>query len=117
MRVVIGFSVLFALAGLSLAQRAAKPERPRSGDVRRAAPIAPKGGINTPGVQIPFASLKADLEYVTPTAPEWIAVTDAILIRNKSADGLDRIDARAKEVKLGDPIGSLSKPCSGVVNA
>jgi DNA-binding beta-propeller fold protein YncE len=103
---------------MAFAQRAAKPERP-AGGIKHSAPaaIAPKGGIKSPGVQVPFASLKADLEYETPVAPEWIAVTDAVFIRNKSGDGLERIDPRAKEAKFGDPVGALNKPCGGAVNA
>jgi streptogramin lyase len=116
MRVIIGLS-LCALAPTCCAQRAAKPERAIGSALRHTAPLAPKGGIKTPGVQIPFASLKAELEFDITAAPDWVGFTDAIFIPNKDADGLDRIDPRAKEVKLGDPIIGLKKPCGGIVNA
>ena len=44
----------FLASGLTAAEKA-KPAP---------AATAPKNGVKTPGVQIPFASLKADLEYV-----------------------------------------------------
>jgi YVTN family beta-propeller protein len=117
MRVIIGFSLSLALGSIGFAQRAAKPERPSGSVPRHSVPIGPKDGIKTPGVQIPFASLKAELEFETPTAPAWIGFTDAIFIPNQAGDALDRIDPRAKEVKLGDPVTGLKKPCGGILNA
>ena len=117
MRVIIGFSFCLAFATSGIAQRAAKPERPSGSLLRHSAPIGPKSGVKTPGVQIPFASLKAELEFETATAPEWIGFTDAIFIPNQTGDGLNRIDPRAKEVKLGEPLAGLKKPCGGIVNA
>ncbi|HEY4085289.1 MAG TPA: hypothetical protein VGM43_05085 [Bryobacteraceae bacterium] len=61
------------------------------------APAAPKTGIKTPGIQIPFASLKADLEVPVDT-PGWITVADTLVIPNRSKDVLVRID-----LKAGDP--------------
>jgi len=116
MRFIIGISFCFALP-ICFAQRAAKPELPSGSAPRHTAPIVSRGGIQTPGVQIPFSRLKAELEFETPALPEWIGFTDAIFIPNQSGDGLDRIDPRAKEVKLGDAISGLKKPCGGIVNA
>src|ERR1051326_7100439 len=74
MRVIIGLS-LCALAPTCCAQRAAKPERAIGSALRHTAPLAPKGGIKTPGVQIPFASLKAELEFDITAAPDWVGFT------------------------------------------
>ena len=117
MRAIIGFSFCIALAPICVAQRAAKPERPIASVLRHSAPVAPKGGIKTPGVQIPFANLRAELEFETGAAPNWIGFTDAIFIPNLAGDGLRRIDPRGKEAKLGDPVTGLKKPCGGIVSA
>ncbi len=65
-------------------------------------------GIKTPGVQIPFASLKAEVEL--SLAPQWIVFSDTILIPNKSG-GLERLDAKTN--KLVDPVAGLGKLCGG----
>jgi len=67
-----------------------------------------KQGIKTPGVQIPFASLKAEVEL--PLAPQWIVFSDTILIPNKSG-GLERLDAKTN--KLVDPVPGVAKLCGG----
>ncbi len=57
-------------------------------------PAAPRAGIQTPGVQIPFASLKAEAEVAT--GPAWIAMTtgvaDSLLLPNAAKGALDRLD-------------------------
>jgi len=68
----------------------------------------PEQGIKTPGVQIPFASLKAEAEL--PLAPQWMVFSDTILIPNKSG-GLERLDAKTN--KLVDPVAGVSKLCGG----
>ncbi|SPE41836.1 conserved exported hypothetical protein [Candidatus Sulfopaludibacter sp. SbA3] len=75
------------------------------------APSAPSLGIKTPGVQIPFASLKPDAEFAT--AAEWMAFTDAPLAADQKS--LYHIDAKKNE--LGVPAASLNKPCGGAVSA
>ena len=84
-------------------------------DTKKGAVAGPSNGIKTPGVQIPFASLKIELSFEPSAPPAWIAATDSVLIPSK--DGLQRIDPKGKESKFGEPIGGLKKPCSGVVNA
>ena len=79
------------------------------------APVAPKQGVKTPGVQISFESLKPELEFVTPEAPGWIAFAENVIA--PKSDGLVRIDPRSKESKLIDPIAGVAKPCGGLVNA
>jgi virginiamycin B lyase len=69
---------------------------------------APRQGIKTPGVQIPFASLKADAEL--QLAPRWIVFSDSVLIPNKTG-GLERLDARTN--KLVEPVTGVAKLCGG----
>ena len=76
---------------------------------------APALGVKTPGVQIPFAHLKTELEFERPAPAAWIALADSILIPSK--DGLERVDPKTKESKFGEPIGGLKQPCAGLVNA
>jgi virginiamycin B lyase len=106
MRLVIGLLVF------SLAATAGEPQRK---DPKKTAVPAPAGGIKTPGVLIPFATLKSELVYETSALAEWIASTDAIWIPSK--DGIDRIDPKGKEARFGAAIASLAKPCAGLVNA
>ena len=79
----------------------------QSGKTKHADPAA-KQGIQTPGVQIPFASLKADAEL--PSAPLWMIFADSVLIPNK-AGGLDRFDAKTN--KLADPVAGTRNLCGG----
>jgi virginiamycin B lyase len=81
-----------------------------------AAEVSPVKGVKTPGVQIPFASLKAEMEFEA-AAPAWIAVADGIVFPNAAKDGLVRIDARAKEKKLADPVSGVGGACGGAVSA
>ena len=68
----------------------------------------PQQGIKAPGVQIPFASLKAEAEL--PLAPQWIIFADTILIPNETG-GLERLDAKTN--KLMDPVSGVTKLCGG----
>ena len=68
-------------------------------------------GIKTPGVQIPFASLKADAEL--PLAPPWMVFSDSVLIANKSG-GLERLDAKTN--KLVDPVAGTHNLCGGAAS-
>jgi virginiamycin B lyase len=100
MRILIG--LCFA-ATLSAAQ---------SGKGKQHFDAAPKQGIKTPGVQIPLANLKAEVELAL--APEWIVFSDTILIPNK-AGGLERFDAKTN--KLVDPVIGVAKLCAGAAIA
>jgi virginiamycin B lyase len=74
------------------------------------APVAPKEGIKTPGVQIPFASLKAEAEL--PVAPVWMAAADALIVP-AAQGGLLKIDQRTN--KPGEPVTGVAKACGGVI--
>lgn len=75
-------------------------------------PVAPKAGIKTPGVQIPFASLKA--EATIEAAPQWIGVADQLLVPDAQGRLL-RLDSKTN--KLGEPIAGVDKTCGGAVTA
>ena len=66
-------------------------------------------GIKTPGVQIPFSSLKAEVEL--PLAPLWLVFSDTVLIPNKTG-GLERLDTKTN--KLVEPVSGVSNLCGGV---
>jgi len=74
---------------------------------------SPKQGIRTPGVQIPFASLKPEATFQTPDRPDWIFFSTALFVPEK--DHLDKIDVKSN--KAGDPVAGLNKPCGGMVSA
>jgi virginiamycin B lyase len=75
---------------------------------------APKGGIKTPGVQIPLENLKPEAQIPVET-PGWIAIGEAVIIPNQSKDVLVRIDPKTN--KPLDPIPDFKKPCSGTIVA
>jgi streptogramin lyase len=78
-------------------------------------PVAtgPKGGIKTPGVQIPIGSLKA--EATIDVAPAWIIATDQFLLPNAAKGTLDRLDPKTNT--LGEPVPGVDKPCGGAASA
>jgi len=76
-------------------------------------PAAPKGGIKTPGVQIPIALLKSEAQL--DAAPEWIGVADLLLVPNAAKGTLDRLDPKTNNVT--EPVPGLAKPCGGTVSA
>jgi virginiamycin B lyase len=72
----------------------------------------PAGGIKTPGVQIPIASLKPEAEL--KPAPEWIGAAEVLLIPNVEKSTLDRVDLKANTVP--GSVTGVSKPCGGAVS-
>jgi streptogramin lyase len=76
-------------------------------------PAAPKGGIKTPGVQIPIASLKAEASI--DAAPAWIAAAGQLLLPNAATGAFDRLDPKTNT--LGEAVPGVSKPCGGAVSA
>lgn len=80
----------------------------QSGKIKKDVPQ----GIRTAGIEIPFASLKADAEL--PLAPRWLVFADSILIPNK-AGGLERLDAKTN--KLVDPVAATQNLCGGAAIA
>ena len=76
-------------------------------------PVKPAMGVKTPGVQIPFASLKPEAEFPAPAKPDWLFFSVSAFARGK--DSVERIDPKTN--KPGEPIGGLSKPCGGMAAA
>jgi streptogramin lyase len=113
-------ALLFVLAGLpAVAEETRTPKaatpKPAAAKTEKTAAtkaeVAPKIGLQKPGVLIPFSRLKAEAEI--PGAPAWVLSSDTLLV--PSGDALTRIDLKTN--KPGDPITGFSKPCSGAVNA
>ena len=76
-------------------------------------PQAPKAGIKTPGVQIPFGNLKAEAEFETPAKPDWVVFSTSAYV--PAADSIEKIDPKTN--KKADPITGIAKPCGGMVSA
>ncbi|HLH42755.1 MAG TPA: hypothetical protein VKV74_07210 [Bryobacteraceae bacterium] len=109
MRLLIAVCVcVFASGGMRAGSPAAKSVKGAP------APPAPKAGIKTPGVQIPFQSLKAEAQISVET-PGWIALGDPILVPSVSKDSVARIDPTTN--KPLDPIAGVGKPCAGAISA
>lgn len=108
MRLVTGLCCLLAAAF------AVAGERKDAKEIKKAA-ARPAGGIRTPGVQIPFASLVSELTYETEMPAGWLGVTDSLWIPAKTS--LFRVDPKAKEPKFGEPIAGVKTPCAGLVSA
>jgi virginiamycin B lyase len=117
---VVLLSVLAGLPTFAEETRGAKTTAPKPANVKsekaadKAAAkveVAPKIGLQKPGVLIPFSRLKAEAEI--PGAPAWVLPSDTLLV--PAGDGLTRIDLKTN--KPGEPITGFSKPCSGAVNA
>jgi virginiamycin B lyase len=81
-------------------------------------PAAPKSGIKTPGVQIPFESLKVEAQIPVET-PGPVTVAASVLLPNRAKDTLVRVDPKTN--KILDPMAGsdmqLKQPCSGVIAA
>src|SRR5579871_4592066 len=103
MRILIGL-----LALLSVAAAADKPSKSSHGKT-----LAPKAGIKTPGIQIPFTNLKAEAEFDAPAKPEWIFFSGSAFVPAKAS--IERIDPTSN--KKAEPIAGLTKPCGGMVSA
>src|SRR5260370_12036973 len=106
MRVVTGICLVLAIA--VTCGFASDPRK----EAKRPAPSL---GVKTPGVQIPFAHLKTELEFEPPGPAAWVAFADSILIPSKAV--LERVDPKTKENELGEPIGGLKQPCAALVSA
>jgi len=73
----------------------------------------PKLGVQTPGVQIPYVSLKSDAEIKLEAAPTGVAFTTEALIA--AGENIQRVEARSN--KPGDKIAGLNSACGGLINA
>jgi streptogramin lyase len=100
--VVIG---LFVTALFS----AAKPKNP--------VVAGPAKGVKVPGVQIPFANVKAEATIPAAGKPAWMffAAGGPGSFYFPGADKVEKVEARTN--KAGEPIAGLKKPCGGMVSA
>jgi virginiamycin B lyase len=121
MRVLIaaGLCLVYAhaLAGAPDERKTPDGDKKKSGKPAPAA--APKSGVKTPGVQIPFDNLKAEAEIPieTPgliTVPGPIAAA-SILVPNRIKDVVMRIDGKTNQPI--EPIANLKQPCSSAIAA
>jgi virginiamycin B lyase len=95
-----------------------------------------KAGLKTPGIQIPFESLKSEADIAIDT-PGAAMMSGSVLIPSKSKDQILRIDPKTNKppeprpkpaekmekaapepepIPIG-PIADIKQPCSGLVNA
>jgi streptogramin lyase len=98
MRILIIF-----IASLSLA----------SADDKAHKSVVPKAGIKTPGIQIPFANLKAEAEFEARATPDWIYFFNLAFAPGK--DAIEKIDPKTNN--KSEPISGLTKPCGGMTAA
>ncbi len=108
-----------ALAAAPDEHKTADGDKKKVGKTAPATTAAPKSGVKTPGVQIPFESLKAEAEIPVET-PGLITVPGpiapgSILVPNKSKNVVVRIDAKTNQPI--EPIANLKQPCSGSIAA
>jgi virginiamycin B lyase len=110
---------VFLAVGLCLLSAAAIAAPPATAKTKNdknvpPAPVASKAGIKTPGIQIPFDSLKAEAEIPVET-PGWMTIADSVFVPSPSKDVLVRIDPKTNKALA--PIADLKKPCSAAVSA
>lgn len=98
------FPIILSLAILAAASGAEKKTKTQT--------TAPKLGVKTPGVQIPFANLKAEAEFEAPAKPDWVFFATSVFVPAK--DSIEKIDPKIN--KKGDPIANLSRPCGGMAS-
>ena len=55
-------------------------------------PVKPTLGVKTPGVQIPFANLKPEVEFAAPAKPDWLFISTSAFAQ--AIDSIDRIDPK-----------------------
>jgi len=103
MRILIALFAFFALG--SADDKLPKPSHGKT--------PAPKLGVKTPGIQIPFANLKAEAEFNTPATPDWVFFSDSAFAPGK--DSIERIDPKTN--KKADSITGVPKACGGMVSA
>ena len=85
-------------------------------DPKPAKTVAPTHGVKTPGVLIPYASLKSDAEIALDAPPAGFLFTDAIAFTGHA--GILRFDAKTnKPFEPTRDIAGIDKPCGGLLNA
>jgi virginiamycin B lyase len=73
----------------------------------------PKDGVKTPGIQIPFSSLKPEAAFPTSRRPDWVFYSTQVFV--PADDHIDKVDLKSN--KFGDPIAGIRQPCGGMTSA
>ena len=85
-----------------------------TGNKRGTPVVKPTKGVKTPGIQIPFSSLKADAEIALEGHPSALVVAGPDLL-TPNGSRLDRIEG--KSAKLSDSkVGGIGSNCGGVAS-
>ena len=84
-----------------------RPEKPKK------APVPPKYGVKTPGVQIPMANLKSEVEIAVEGSPAALLFAEQVMLSNGTQ--ILRIDPKTN--KVSEPFKGFDKPCGGLVSA
>lgn len=79
------------------------------------APLLPKNGIKTPGIQIPAANLQPEAEFKLTGAPAGVAFTDKVYLAVREAAGW--LPVVTKTNKAEDLIPGVKDACAGAVSA
>jgi streptogramin lyase len=102
MRILLSLMVLFSLAA---EDKAAKPVRGKN-------PASVRVGVNTPGVQIPFANLKAEAEFPVTARPLWVFFSGEVFVPGKA--GIEKIEPKTNQ--KGADIPGLAGACGGMAS-
>ena len=85
-------------------------------DAKPAKTKVPAPGVKTPGILIPYGSLKSDAEIALEVPPTGFLFTDAIAFTGDA--GILRFDAKTnKPFEPTRDIAGVEKPCGGLLNA
>ncbi|MFN9459023.1 MAG: hypothetical protein ACK6D7_16840 [Acidobacteriota bacterium] len=90
----------------------AEPQKPGK---KGAPPPAPVAGLKTPGIQLPFANLPAEVEIPVPGRPNAIHFGEMAFLPNGSENAITRLDTKTN--KINDPWTGLKNPCGGILSA
>lgn len=112
-RTAAGAAVLFLFTGAIAPGEDARAMPKAKSAAKAPLEVAPKAGIQTPGVMIPFSRLKAEAEIAG--APSWMVASDALLAPTVSGDALEKIDLKTNTRK--ETVPGVKQPCAGAVTA
>jgi virginiamycin B lyase len=111
MRLLITFIALLSFEGSSTRTLAAAEKPPKS--AHGTTPATQKLGIQTPGVQIPFANVKPEAELEAAAKPEWLFFSGSTFTPGKEV--IEKIDPKTNQ--KGEPIPGLAQACGGMASA
>ncbi len=76
----------------------------------------PKAGIRTPGIQIPFTSLKAEAEWKTEGVPDWLLVQGPNALLPLNGKG-EIVRMQNRDNKMTDAWKAGESLCGGLISA